>query len=591
MTIFQCTKEYILLFITVIAINGYGQSSVTFDVAGAETVVPHGIFGVLMERLGRQWDGQGAIFVGTNSDIPNTNGMRNDVIEGFKECGIGCAQWPGGCAANGYRWQDNKNPSSTVGVDRFIEFCELTGAEAFIVGKPRANDVPSNYAFAQYVIDTLKYPLKWFKVGNEIWGGCGEGQNFTNGYTSTFSANYDRLKELRNTENGKDLKIIAAAHAIEGNYSWIPTYYSEIGSIMDGIEFHDYIFHRDNISSTNPTIANYWQIMNEILSSDFHANLSAILSNMDRSDPDKRVKADIDEWGNWLIHTGDGWMHHNSVMDAVGAGAHLNMFIPHADRVGVAALAQGVNVIQSVININQNGQMVKTTTFYIFKMYKPHHTNNAKFAPIMSSEFANVNGNVPSGNAAATVDDSGIVNISITNVDLSSTHEVTVTLTSDIEEYAVKSAEVVTGQEINTGNDFGREEQVNIKPFGESNYSLEGKTLTVTMPTKSVVMIRLEPITTLLQTVQLPNNGSEAFSIKAGPRGTVLVSSSVATTIPVTINLFSVGGRVLLDRVSRTLEAGVATPVFGNGVPGNGVYIVKIAGDGIDISKKVVVAR
>ena len=111
MILLQRAKKYCLPFIAVIVVTGYGQNSVTFDVAGAETVIPHEIFGLLMERLGRQWDGRGAIFVGTNSSTPNTNGMRNDVIEGFKECGIGCIQWPGGCAANGYNWNANKNPS------------------------------------------------------------------------------------------------------------------------------------------------------------------------------------------------------------------------------------------------------------------------------------------------------------------------------------------------------------------------------------------------------------------------------------------------------------------------------------------------
>ena len=99
---FKRIKKCIMFFITVLVMNGYSQSTVTFNVDGATTEVAQEIFGLLMERLGKQWDGQGAIFVGTNSSTPNTNGMRNDVIEGFKECGIGCAQWPGDCAANGY---------------------------------------------------------------------------------------------------------------------------------------------------------------------------------------------------------------------------------------------------------------------------------------------------------------------------------------------------------------------------------------------------------------------------------------------------------------------------------------------------------
>ena len=140
--------------------------------------------------------------------------------------------------------------------------------------------------------------------------------------------------------------------------------------------------------------------------------------------------------------------------------------------------------------------MVKTPTFYVFKMLKPHHENNAKCAPITSSRFENANGNIQSVIAAATVDDGDTVNVSLTNVDWSSTRRVTVTLTGDVKEYVVKSAEIVTGDAINSCNDFGRNEQVNITTLDESYYRVEGNILTVTMPTKSVVMIRLEPITT-----------------------------------------------------------------------------------------------
>ena len=112
----------------------------TFNVDSATSVVSQEIFGLLMERLGRQWDGAGAIWTGITSTTPNTNGMRNDVIDGFKECGVGAAEWPGGCAANSYDWSNNKNPSNAVGVDRFIQFCKLTGAQAIIAGKPTGKD-------------------------------------------------------------------------------------------------------------------------------------------------------------------------------------------------------------------------------------------------------------------------------------------------------------------------------------------------------------------------------------------------------------------------------------------------------------------
>lgn len=580
-------KACLCLFIGGFLVSGSGQSTMTFNVDGANAVVAHEVFGLLMERLGRQWTNNG-IFVGTNSTIANTNGMRNDVIEGFKECGVGAAQWPGGCAANGYAWQNNKKPANDVGVDRFIQFCQLTGAEAMISGKPTANDVASNRAFASYIIDSLKYPLKWFKFGNEIWGGCGT--NYTSGYATangSFAQNVNSLKTLRDTPLGKDLKFIAAAGATEGGYGWIPTYYNAIGSIMDAIEYHDYIY-RTSWSSSNPSTSNYWQIMNDIFVGDFHGHLfNNIIPAMKTADPSKRVKICFDEWGDWL--QGDNWMQTITVMDAISAGGHLNQFIQNADIVGAACLAQGVNVIHSLININTSGVMVKTPAFYVFKMYKPHHANNAKCAPLTASNYENTN-NVPAVSGAATVDAGSYVNVSLTNCDLSATRRATVTLTTSHAGYRVVSADVVTGAAYTSTNPFGGAEQVNIKPLDASAYSITGKVLSVTLPSKSVVMVRLFPTDVAVEPAGIRQNGTGVFSVKAGSNRTLQVSSSVGHGTLATISLYSADGRALVDAVSTRFVTGKNTVAFDKRIS-KGMYVVKIVGANIDHTEKVAFTR
>ncbi|MBR4819542.1 MAG: alpha-N-arabinofuranosidase, partial [Clostridiales bacterium] len=60
--------------------------------------------GHFSEHLGRCI--YGGVFVGENSDIPNTNGMRNDVVSALKELNIPVLRWPGGCFADEYHWKD-----------------------------------------------------------------------------------------------------------------------------------------------------------------------------------------------------------------------------------------------------------------------------------------------------------------------------------------------------------------------------------------------------------------------------------------------------------------------------------------------------
>ena len=52
------------------------------------------IYGHFSEHLGRCiYEG---LYVGENSDIPNVNGMRTDVVEALKELRIPLLRWPGG---------------------------------------------------------------------------------------------------------------------------------------------------------------------------------------------------------------------------------------------------------------------------------------------------------------------------------------------------------------------------------------------------------------------------------------------------------------------------------------------------------------
>ena len=42
------------------------------------------------------------LFVGKNSEIPNINGVRKDIIDAFREINIPLLHWPGGGVADSY---------------------------------------------------------------------------------------------------------------------------------------------------------------------------------------------------------------------------------------------------------------------------------------------------------------------------------------------------------------------------------------------------------------------------------------------------------------------------------------------------------
>ena len=68
------------------------------------------IYGHFSEHLGRCiYEG---IYVGEDSDIPNKNGMRTDVVEALKELQVPVLRWPGGCFADEYHWKDGIGPKA-----------------------------------------------------------------------------------------------------------------------------------------------------------------------------------------------------------------------------------------------------------------------------------------------------------------------------------------------------------------------------------------------------------------------------------------------------------------------------------------------
>jgi alpha-L-arabinofuranosidase len=128
-------------------------------------------------------------------------------------------------------------------------------------------------------------------------------------------------------------------------------------------------------------------------------------------------------------------------------------------------------------------------------MFLPHHRSNTKWAPnTLTSENITGNGQTfPVLSAGTTVDGQGRVNISLANVDLVNTRTIQVTLNSSKASYAVSTAQVITGPAKDSYNDFAQAEKVNIQTLPASSCSISGKSLRVTLPARSVVMLVLTP--------------------------------------------------------------------------------------------------
>src|ERR1035437_942456 len=76
------------------------------DQAGAK--ISRNIYGQFSEHLGRCiYEG---IWVGEDSPIPNTRGIRDDVVHALRKINVPVLRWPGGCFADEYHWKDGIGP-------------------------------------------------------------------------------------------------------------------------------------------------------------------------------------------------------------------------------------------------------------------------------------------------------------------------------------------------------------------------------------------------------------------------------------------------------------------------------------------------
>jgi alpha-L-arabinofuranosidase len=129
------------------ALGREGAVSLRVEVDRPGAKIDRNIFGQFAEHLGRGiYEG---IWVGPDSSIPNTRGIRNDVVAALKELRVPNVRWPGGCFADEYHWRNGigqiaerpgtLNPNwggviepNTFGTHEFMDFVRQIGAEAYL---------------------------------------------------------------------------------------------------------------------------------------------------------------------------------------------------------------------------------------------------------------------------------------------------------------------------------------------------------------------------------------------------------------------------------------------------------------------------
>jgi len=496
----------------------------TVDASKPGAKIDRNLFGQFAEHLG--YGVYEGIWVGQDSKIPNTRGIRNDVVNALKAIKVPNVRYPGGCFADEYHWRNGigakrkvtLNPNwggviepNTFGTHEYMDFLEQIGSEAFIsvnVGSGTPEEAADWFEYLTTDQPTelgkeraangrsSPYKIAYLGIGNESWD-CGG--NFTAEAYLTEYKKFNRFVRNFNPAQQKDNKMLSIAVGPGGGDARFMEW-TEV--MMKGWKSHTWSWDMQGLSLHNYTVVNwekkhssidfgekeYAEILKETLKmADLIDKHAAI---MDKYDPEKKIALVVDEWGAWYDAapgTNPGFLiQQNSQRDAILAALNINIFARRADRVRMANIAQMVNVLQAMI-LTDKEKMILTPTYHVFKMYVPFQ--DATFIPVSfnAGTYTFEGMTLPRVDAIAAKDKNGKLWIQITNVDPNKPVEIDLNTLGMSAKSA--SGEMLTAPKVDSINTFDKPNAVAPKPI--SAKANNGK-LTLNLEPKSVTVVSVE---------------------------------------------------------------------------------------------------
>jgi alpha-L-arabinofuranosidase len=417
------------------------QADARIDILPGEpiaTISPE-IYSHFIEHLGGViYDG---VWVGEGSKIANEGGIRKTFLDTMRAVKAPVLRWPGGCFADSYDWRDGIGPagkrpartafwgqqdSNQFGLHEFMRTCRAIGCKPYLAADLRslpardfyqeieycnapAGDVTSNSAgkavpnalAAQRAAngDSAPFNVDLWGVGNESWG-CGGNLN-PEEYAAEFrrytawTPSYSRtpLRFVAVGPNGDDVdwttRLFKALYSNpERRHLWgLSVHYYTSGSPSKFAAGDALNFNNDDYYD----LLTRGSIMERVVTDHWRAMVTA--------EDQPNVKLVVDEWGAWYGKDTELAPEYNlsqqsTIRDALLTGITFDIFQRHADKVAVAAVAQSINCIHSLM-LAQGDRFTVTPTFHVFQMYLPHRGAQAVRAEFTAPSIRNPLANAP----------------------------------------------------------------------------------------------------------------------------------------------------------------------------------------------------
>lgn len=332
-------------------------------------------FVVLFQGRGRMWLDQVSLLPGNAVD-----GVRADVFQKIKALRPAFVRWPGGNVAQDYHWMwgvgprderpiwvnlswANEPEPSDFGTDEFIQFCRNLGAEPSITVnvEGRGATAAEAAAWVEYANGPTNskygamraanghpepFRVKYWEVGNEIWGTWVRGHSDA----ETYANNFNRYAAAMRAAD-PSIRLIAVG---DNDLNWDRTVLRIASANMDYLAIHHYYGTSEMGNDARNLMAH------PLHYEPFYRQVQQLVHELA---PGREVKLSINEWNTSLPLP-----RQHSMESALYAARLMNIF-ERNDVIAMSAVSDMVNGWSGgIVQASRHGVFV-TPTYLVNELY------------------------------------------------------------------------------------------------------------------------------------------------------------------------------------------------------------------------------
>lgn len=303
------------------------------------------------------------------------------------------------------------------------------------------------------------YNVKYWALGNEIWGPWQVEQASKEDYAKKA---FQWAKALRLLD--PSLCLILCGET--GHSSWDHHVLKECVSVVDMHSIHIYTASSSHLPNVTAPLSAERAIQTA-------AALIDVARIENKVPPGKaRTRICFDEWNVWDPERapGEQGAERYTLSDALAVAVWLNVFVRQARYVGMANLAQTVNVISPLLTTRDS--VVRQTTWWPLELFSRFmrgwtvaaHVSGGSYGGETAPEWLQgvLEDGAPWLDVSAVVDEKGWVNVAVVNISDEKDFETTVKGVGAPGKGKVE-VHTVSGADVNAVNVPGKEEAVGVK--------------------------------------------------------------------------------------------------------------------------------